>query len=77
MFLWKLIEKYFLFKNAPFIKVELEDIPLEDKSVDLVISNCTINHAKDKQKVWLEVARILKNKGRFVVSDIYSLEPGT
>ncbi len=62
-------------ENVKFIKVELEDIPIEDNSVDLVISNCTINHAKDKQLVWFEVARILKNNGRFVVSDIYSLEP--
>ena len=40
--------------------------------VDLVISNCTINHAKDKYKVWREIERILKRSGRFVVSDIYA-----
>lgn len=62
-------------KNAAFIKSELEKIPLESNSVDLVISNCTINHADDKTAVWKEIYRILKNGGRFVVSDIYSSEP--
>ncbi|MBN1596937.1 MAG: methyltransferase domain-containing protein [Bacteroidales bacterium] len=61
-------------KNVKFIKAELEELPIEERSVDMVISNCTINHAADKQKVWNEVARILKNGGRFVVSDIFSSE---
>ena len=58
--------------NAEFRKSELEDIKVDSSTVDLIISNCTINHAKDKFKVWSEVERILKNSGRFVVSDIYS-----
>ncbi len=62
-------------ENVKFIKSELEDIQLPDDSVDVIISNCTINHAGDKYKVWREVARILKTGGRFVVSDIYSTEP--
>ncbi len=62
-------------KNVKFLETELETLPIEDKSVDLVISNCTINHASDKQEVWFEIARILKDGGRFVVSDIYSSEP--
>ena len=62
-------------KNARFINAELETLPIPDGSVDLVISNCTINHADNKQKVWFEIARILKKEGRFVVSDIYSLQP--
>jgi len=62
-------------KNVKFIRTELEKIPLADHMADLVISNCTINHAGDKQKVWNEIARILKKGGRFVVSDIYSSEP--
>lgn len=61
--------------NVSFQKAALENLPIKDKSIDLVISNCTINHASDKQKVWNEISRILKNNGRFVVSDIYSLEP--
>lgn len=60
--------------NADFRQSKLEAIPLEDSSADLVISNCTINHASDKQLVWNEVYRILKKGGRFVVSDIYSLQ---
>lgn len=62
-------------KNVRFIQSHMEHLPLEDKSADLVISNCTINHASDKQLVWNEVFRILKKGGRFVVSDIYSLQP--
>lgn len=62
-------------ENVKFIKSELEHIPLEDNSIDLVISNCTINHATDKQKVWNEIFRVLNTNGRFVVSDIYSLQP--
>ena len=62
-------------ENVSFIRSELEELQLNDNLADLVISNCTINHARDKQKVWNEIYRILKEGGRFVVSDIYSLEP--
>lgn len=58
--------------NVSFVKSELEDIKVGSGLVDLVISNCTINHARDKHKVWSEIERILKNSGRFVVSDIYA-----
>jgi len=61
--------------NASFIQSKLDQVPLEDASVDLVLSNCTINHAPDKQAVWDEVFRILRRGGRFVVSDIYATEP--
>jgi arsenite methyltransferase len=60
------------FENVSFVKSELEDIQVGSGLVDLIISNCTINHAKDKLKVWSEIERILKNSGRFVVSDIYA-----
>ena len=60
--------------NVEFIKSELEEILLPSDSVDLIISNCTINHAADKEKAWREIERILKKNGRFVVSDIYSTE---
>jgi ubiquinone/menaquinone biosynthesis C-methylase UbiE len=59
-------------ENVSFVKSELEDIKVGSGLVDLVISNCTINHARDKYKVWNEIERILKNNGRFVVSDIYA-----
>lgn len=62
-------------KNVEFKQSTLENIDLNDHLADLVISNCTINHAADKQKVWNEVFRILKKNGRFVVSDIYSIDP--
>jgi arsenite methyltransferase len=61
--------------NVDFIHSTLEKIKLNDSIADLVISNCTINHASDKQAVWNEVFRILKKGGRFVVSDIYSSNP--
>ena len=62
-------------QNARILKAELESLPLRDDSIHLVISNCTINHASDKPAVWSEVYRILKSGGRFVVSDIYAVQP--
>jgi arsenite methyltransferase len=62
-------------RNVAFINSSLETIDLQNDIADLVVSNCTINHSSDKQSVWNEVYRILKNGGRFVVSDIYSLAP--
>lgn len=59
--------------NVKFVKSELEDIKLDSDSVDLVISNCTLNHVSDKLKTWSEIERILKKNGRFVVSDIYTI----
>jgi arsenite methyltransferase len=62
-------------KNVEFRQSPLEKITLGDNTTDVVISNCTINHADDKQAVWNEVFRILKKGGRFVVSDIYAVDP--
>jgi ubiquinone/menaquinone biosynthesis C-methylase UbiE len=61
--------------NAEILQAELENLPLEENKVDLIISNCTINHASNKPAVWSEVFRILKPCGRFVVSDIYATSP--
>ena len=62
-------------KNADILYADLEKLPLQNDSVNVVISNCTINHATDKQSVWNEIFRILKTSGRFVVSDIYATSP--
>ena len=61
--------------NAKFVRSDLEKLDLPDLTADLVISNCTINHATDKTAVWSEIFRILKKGGRFVVSDIYATSP--
>ena len=58
------------FDNIEFIKGELINIPLVDGAVDRVISNCVINLEPDKQKVYDEIYRILKEDGMFVISDI-------
>lgn len=65
----------FSVENATIIQAELEHLPLQNDAADLVISNCTINHATDKQGVWNEIYRILRGGGRFVVSDIYATQP--
>lgn len=62
-------------ENVRFLSCTLEKMPLEDSSSDVIISNCTLNHANDKQSVWNEIHRILKKGGKFIVSDIYSLQP--
>ncbi|GAB5536366.1 MAG: hypothetical protein Rubg2KO_26150 [Rubricoccaceae bacterium] len=58
------------FENVSFVKGDIEDLPLESESVDRIVSNCVINLAPDKARVFSEAHRVLRDGGTFHISDI-------
>jgi len=70
-----IVEENLKFKNIEFRKGFLETVPVDDRSIDIVTSNCVINLSPDKKVVFKEIWRVLKDHGRIVISDIVTNGP--
>lgn len=62
-------------RNAHFLRGQIEAIPLPDRAVDVVVSNCVINLSADKEQALREAHRVLRPGGRFCVADMVEVEP--
>ena len=68
------LAKKYNYNNVEFRLGEIDNLPVEDNSIDVIISNCVINLAPDKLKVFKNAFRVLKNDGKMYVSDIVLLK---
>lgn len=66
----RVMAKKYRYRNVEFRLGEIENLPIADNTADVIISNCVINLSPNKQRVYNEIYRVLKNKGRIAISDI-------